>query len=40
MVSAFEKYRNATLDFNGGNLKSVIEVENFITDNFEEKILG
>jgi len=39
LVSAFEKYSNATLDFNGGNLKSVIEVDNFITDDFEEKIL-
>ena len=40
LVSAFAKYSNATLDFNGGNLKSAREVDNFITDDFEEKILG
>jgi len=39
LVSAFEKYSNATLDFNGGNLKSVREVDNLISDDFEEKIL-
>ena len=40
MVSANEKYSNAILNVTGGNLKSVKEIDNFITEDMINKTLG
>ena len=40
MVSANEEYSNAILNVTGGNLKSVKEIDNFITEDMINKTLG
>ena len=40
MVSANEKYNNAILNITGGNLKSVKEIDNLITEDMIETTLG
>ena len=40
MVSTYEKYSNAILNITGGNLKSVKEIDNFITEDMINKTLG